>query len=485
MGKFIDVSEHNTIDWLKAKKEVEAAYIRCGLRGSLKETAPQDYKKIRQDKKWDQHLKAVQELGIPFGPYYFPTAITDAEALEGAAWFYDQIKDLDMAFPPMLDSENVWGDDKEPGRANSLSRTERTRLLRIVTDYFNERGMNCGIYASASWLTSKVDMSAFPQRVIDCTWVADSTGPVDYKGYYWLHQYGKGPVAGSSKDVDLNKICGTVPTVRFKVSSAFPTTDPVQISNSGSDERGKYSGGAAGDQTGGEWRIRDWYDRPWNCVLRHPSRAVQALIAELSIKAAENNRIGYDQSQRQTYWAQLQKVGFDPSKIATACEADCSAGVIANVRAAGYLLSIKELQDISATYTGNMRSAFRKAGFSVLAAAKYTTRDDYLLAGDVLLNDAHHTAVAVTNGRLSGAVTDNHKEVYELMPELRKGDQGRAVRILQILLGNGVTEDGDFGQKTEDAVKAFQETHRDADGNPLTVDGWVGKKTWWALINAL
>ncbi|MBO5941315.1 MAG: hypothetical protein J6R18_09005, partial [Kiritimatiellae bacterium] len=194
MRKFIDVSEHNTIDWAKAKKEVDAAYIRCGLRGSLAKTAPQDYKKIRTDKKWAENLRAVQEYGIPFGAYYFPTAITTEEATEGAKWFYEKIKDLKMSYPPMLDSENVWGDDREPGRANSLSREERTRLLKIVTDYFNEHGMNIGVYASASWFKSKLDMSAFPRRVRDCTWVADSTGAVDYDGYYWLHQYGKGPV---------------------------------------------------------------------------------------------------------------------------------------------------------------------------------------------------------------------------------------------------------------------------------------------------
>ena len=49
MGKFIDVSEHNTIDWNKAKSAVDYAYIRCGVRGSLAKTAPKDYKKIKLD----------------------------------------------------------------------------------------------------------------------------------------------------------------------------------------------------------------------------------------------------------------------------------------------------------------------------------------------------------------------------------------------------------------------------------------------------
>ena len=36
------------------------------------------------------------------------------------------------------------------------------------------------------------------------------------------------------------------------------------ISNSGSDERGAYKGGQAGDQTGREWQIRSWYN---SCLL--------------------------------------------------------------------------------------------------------------------------------------------------------------------------------------------------------------------------
>ena len=39
------------------------------------------------------------------------------------------------------------------------------------------------------------------------------------------------------------------------------------ISNCGHDEHGKYSGGQAGDQTGTEWEIKEWYSRPWDVVL--------------------------------------------------------------------------------------------------------------------------------------------------------------------------------------------------------------------------
>lgn len=113
-------------------------------------------------------------------------------------------------------------------------------------------------------------------------------------------------------------------------------------------------------QTGIEWYLRLWYDRPWNCVIRHPNSKVRELIAELAVKAAKNGKIGYDQDKRVTYWSQLQKVGYDPSKIIVPCEEDCSAGVMANVKAAGYLLDIEALKNVPITSTWYMRENNRE-----------------------------------------------------------------------------------------------------------------------------
>lgn len=179
----------------------------------------------------------------------------------------------------------------------------------------------------------------------------------------------------------------------------YNSTSTHYISNSGSDENGRYHGGAAGDQTGGEWSLRSWYSRPWSCVLRYEkdSRVGQKL-AELGCAAALNDKIGYDQYQRDTYWNQLKSAGYDPSKITVACESDCSAGIIANTKAVGNLLGIPALANVNATYTGNMRSGFRAAGFTVLTDAKYTGGCSYLLPGDILLYDAAHTATNITLG---------------------------------------------------------------------------------------
>ena len=192
------------------------------------------------------------------------------------------------------------------------------------------------------------------------------------------------------------------------VMAEFEITGGNYISNSGSDENGRATGGKAGDQTGNEWTIRGWYNRPWNCVLRYPDTTVANKISELAIKAARNDKIGYNQNNRTSYWLLLRSAGYDPSKITTACDADCSAGVIANVKAVGYLLGIPKLQNIWATYTGNMRQAFYEAGFQILSGNKFLTSPDYLLPGDILLNDVHHTATCVSRGSKAAATSSSN-----------------------------------------------------------------------------
>lgn len=64
-------------------------------------------------------------------------------------------------------------------------------------------------------------------------------------------------------------------------------------------------------------------------------------------------------------------------------------------------------------------------------------------------------------------------------PLTRSGDQEHPVQTLQHLLrarNHPVTVDGDFGPKTDSAVRAFQ---MDAH---LAVDGVVGPATWSALV---
>ena len=203
------------------------------------------------------------------------------------------------------------------------------------------------------------------------------------------------------------------------------------IANSGHDERGKYSGGQAGDQTGKEWEIRSWYKYSynWNCVLRYPDIAVGKKIAELAKEAANNNNIGYNQGNRTSFWFALEKAGYYPSKIKTKCDADCSSGVSAIVKAVGYLLNIPKLKELSITnYTGSMKPNFKAVGFEVLTDSKYLDSDAYLMPGDILLNVTHHTCINLDYG--SKVKAESTKNDVQVIPTTnpkgfwKKNDKG-------------------------------------------------------------
>jgi hypothetical protein len=273
------------------------------------------------------------------------------------------------------------------------------------------------------------------------------------------------------------------------------------ISSNGHDENGNYSGGQAGDQTGTEWELRSWYSRPWDLVLRYPEENVQAMIAQMGRQAAQNDMIGYDQGERTTFWQQLAAHDYDPSQITVPCESDCSAGVAAIVKATGYRLDIQKLKEVSPhLWTGNMRQALVTAGFGVLTDDKYTSSPDYLLPGDILLNEAHHCAINIFRGSRvdsemvvePGTGSDVSVGIGTCTVTLHTfltGAQDNQIKAIQRLLnalgykganGNLLAVDGILGTNTAYAITSLQKAGGMTDIN----FGTVAARTWELLLNA-
>lgn len=192
------------------------------------------------------------------------------------------------------------------------------------------------------------------------------------------------------------------------------------LSNSGMDEHGGSSGGQAGDQSHKEWCLVPWYQYApggWQYMIRYPDPMVGQLLSDLACEAAANDLIGYDQDERTTFWTQLQRAGYRPNQITVACEADCSAGVAAIVKAAGYLLGNAAMKEISPdNYTGSIRAALQGAGFEIFSDPKYLTSDAYLLPGDFLLREGWHITTNVTAGSETG---EDDTVISEIMKAAR------------------------------------------------------------------
>lgn len=176
------------------------------------------------------------------------------------------------------------------------------------------------------------------------------------------------------------------------------------LSNCGHDENWGYAGGMAGDNNGTEWQLVPWYAYPWNVMIRYPNAEVRHWMGDQARAAAINDCIGYDQGQRGTFWVNLADSNYDAAQITVDCEADCSSGVLAIAKAAGYHFNIEPLKRINNWgTTWSEEEILSEAGFEIHRDFKYLGSDAYLDNGDILLNTQNHTAFNVTRGRLCDA----------------------------------------------------------------------------------
>ena len=290
---------------------------------------------------------------------------------------------------------------------------------------------------------------------------------------------------------------------------------PYLVSNCGKDENGGWHGGRAGDQTGKEYYIRTWYDYGQTQTARHPDQTVRETIARLARDAAENDCIGYDQDQRTTFWEQLRKVGYEPSKIRVRCEADCSSSTAAIVKATGHLLGDKKLQGVSEwMWTGNEREQLQRAGFVIITGG---VRDpSKLMEGDIQFNDAHHTNIFVSDakprkldvdgwagpltisewqtqlggaidGVISGQVKTYRENLWAIESITWTEEGSYLVELVQrkcIRAGISCGPSGANGIMGPDTVKAIQKLLNQM-GEKLEVDGYFGNETVKALQRTL
>ncbi|MBQ6214595.1 MAG: peptidoglycan-binding protein [Oscillospiraceae bacterium] len=226
-----------------------------------------------------------------------------------------------------------------------------------------------------------------------------------------------------------------------------------------------------------------------------------------ALETAKDNAHGYSQAVR---WGP---------------DYDCSSFIISAYENAG--LKVKEA---GASYTGNLRDAFEKCGFGAYPRQPVSK----LEPGDVLLNERHHAAMYIGDGKVAAARSSDGfplsgdqsgreicvQNYYDYpwdcvlryapqvnsvqsteysgqstvnsgqgtvdcdvaLPVLKKGDKGTAVKIMQeLLIAGGFNcgpdgADGDFGPNTAKALKSFQ-TARE-----LCADTVCGKETWEELI---
>lgn len=203
------------------------------------------------------------------------------------------------------------------------------------------------------------------------------------------------------------------------------------IVHSSIDERGKATGGVAGDQTRKEICIREWYDKHWNMLLRIEDEEVRTNFANNMIDLAKNDNVGYDQWQRNTLLKEAEKVGFDFTKITTKCECDCSSAITICVLGAIYKVLGKVVYekakailviDFNCATTSTLKARMTNLKHLGIVVNVYTSKDyvhstTKAVFGDIYNKSGSHVVCYINDGKkvvLKENVTntDNNKVAY-------------------------------------------------------------------------
>lgn len=165
----------------------------------------------------------------------------------------------------------------------------------------------------------------------------------------------------------------------------------VRIGHAYGDENGGGRGGKAGDQTGKEVRIQDWYIRSggWQYYLE-PTNHIRADIAAHFMEViCKSNHFGYDRDDRWTGYDLIKAEGLNGKGKA---EFDCSSLVLSCYRFAGYL-GLKEKYGSTSTMVNQL-----KPWFIVHTESKYLNKSDYLKRGGILVTAGKHTCMVLDDG---------------------------------------------------------------------------------------
>lgn len=258
----------------------------------------------------------------------------------------------------------------------------------------------------------------------------------------------------------------------------------VKIGHASISEKGTISG-KAGDQTGREVFTRNWYKHSKGWVtLEFIDPKMGEYAAEAMEMACANPDIGYNQYENQTLWNDIKPFGWDPSKTTKKVNTDCARLIRVCVQYAVKKMGLDII--IPDFYTASEVAVLMATGLFIKhTEAKYNTQDAYLRRSMIQVTKTKgHTLMILSNGSKVNAAPIPEKAYVLGERTLRNGMEGEDVKELQTILIQFGYElgkwgaDGDFGDMTEMAVRAFQWA------NDLEVDGIVGKNTVAALLKA-
>ncbi len=182
----IDVSENNgRVDW--------NAVAQAGQRFAIVRSS---YGRYAKDEDFLRNVDGAHAAGLQCGAYHYSYALTPEQARQEAINCKQVIDEAGvlLELPVWFDMEDADGYKRRKGFDFS-----RENITEICRQFLNEiRPLDCGVYASFSWLEDYIDWQGLGCAV----WNAQWSDQDDIQGYMW--QYTNNLVIGGQAfDGDL------------------------------------------------------------------------------------------------------------------------------------------------------------------------------------------------------------------------------------------------------------------------------------------
>lgn len=191
--KIIDISSYQRpqdIDYDRFVTNIDGVILRVGFTGYG--TGESYYK----DAYFERHYQEFLSRGVPIGAYWYSCANEPGEGKAEAVFMYNIIKNKKFSLPIYWDTEDAH--HQRPTSTKGLTDAGLEFL-----SYLESKGYYVGVYASASWLNSELDMSRLGKYDV---WVAHyGVSAPSYSKPYGMWQFtDKLSVSGFKSGVDGN-----------------------------------------------------------------------------------------------------------------------------------------------------------------------------------------------------------------------------------------------------------------------------------------
>lgn len=198
MGKIIDLSHHNTVDWARAAPELDYVILRasCGMNA---------------DTKFAENVRGCEQYGVPYGVYHYVKASDIDFAIAEARFFVDTVRSSHA-------SPTVWFVDIE-------NEAQTAENAEVICDVFAVELRNAGCADIGLYISSRCyPWAKDALTAYDAIWLpryGKNDGNIPSAEYYPkypcdLWQYtDKGACAGITGGIDLNILHGDKPLEYF------------------------------------------------------------------------------------------------------------------------------------------------------------------------------------------------------------------------------------------------------------------------------